>query len=97
VHTNEFMPLAWAETGRAGGNNLLVQSTTDYLKQTYYYRYVREREEWSASIAEQAHRKTHSHGWAHLLLGYPSSPHLWRPPLYARCGTKCGSVRTAQR
>ena len=44
VHTNEFMPLAWAETGRAGGNNLLVQSTTDFLKQTYYYRYVREAE-----------------------------------------------------
>jgi hypothetical protein len=40
VHTNEFMPLAWAETERAGGNNLLVQSTTDFLKQTYYYRYA---------------------------------------------------------
>jgi hypothetical protein len=26
VHTNEFMPLAWAETERAGGNNLLAST-----------------------------------------------------------------------
>ena len=49
VYTTEFLPLAWAEPNRER-NTLLVQSPSDYLKQFYFYEYVREREEWSASI-----------------------------------------------
>ena len=36
VHTNEFMSLARAETRGAGGNNLLVLSLADFLKQNVF-------------------------------------------------------------
>ena len=49
VYTTEFLPLAWVEQNRER-HTLLVQSPSDYLKQFFFYEYVREREEWSASI-----------------------------------------------
>jgi len=49
IYTTEFLPLAWVEPNRER-HTLLVQSPSDYLKQFYFYQYVREREEWSASI-----------------------------------------------